>query len=231
MALPNDLNSIIVKLSANGYKIKNVFDIGANKGRWTALYEPKMSTANFFLFEANPKHTRPPGLAAKNKWFNVVLSNAETTEVEFYTAANNKLPGTGDSYYKEQTHIYNGCNSIKLKTITLDAIVIEQSLPQPQLIKLDTQGSELDILNGAKTVLKNTDVVVIETPLLPYNKGAPTFDDYINFFHDVGFVPVGIESIIFANGLLTHIDLVFLKENIKIKYYGDNKLFTSGFNT
>lgn len=177
MALKNNLLSVIQTLTFKGYNIDCVFDIGANKGTWTAQYEPKLPNANFFLFEANPKHQRPRNLAAKHKWFNNVLSSPDIKEVDFYS-----IVGTGDSYYKEQTHHYNECDPLKLTTITLDEMVKEHSLPFPQLIKLDTQGSELDIMLGAEPIIKQTDIIIIEMAILPYNQGAPTFDDYINFY-------------------------------------------------
>lgn len=229
MSLPNDLNTVIQTLTNRGYNITSVFDIGANKGTWTAGFAPKMRGAEFFLFEANPKHHRPTSLAPKHKWFNSALSSPDIKEVEFFTSGGAKR-GTGDSYYKEQTHVYDGGESIKLKTTTLDEMVKENSLPYPQLMKMDTQGSELDILKGAEKTIKHVDIIVVETPILPYNSGAPTFDDYINTLSDNGFVPVGVEGIIFANSLLVQIDLVFLKRNINTKYYGDNHLFTEGFN-
>ena len=229
MSLPKDLNTVIQKLTAGGYHISTVYDIGANKGTWTTKYEAVIKTAQFLLFEANPRHNRPTGLKTKHKWFNVVLSNPETSEVIFNMSQNN-LPGTGDSYYKEQTHVYDNCKTVTLKTTTLDELASQQKLPFPQLIKLDTQGSELDILRGGSSIVANADIIVTEMPILPYNKGAPVFNDYINFFNGIGFVPVGVEGIIFANNVLAQIDIVFLRREINIKYYGDNKLFIDDFN-
>ena len=37
--MQNNLNSIIHTLVSKGYNISSVFDIGANKGKWTAQYE------------------------------------------------------------------------------------------------------------------------------------------------------------------------------------------------
>lgn len=219
MTLRNDLNSVIKHLTSNGYKINNVFDIGANKGRWTGQYTRVLPKATFYMFEANPNQ-RHPNLATNHKWFNAVLSSPEIDEVEFYAVS-----GTGDSYYKEQTKAYDNCIPLKLLTTTLDKIVIDNSLPLPQLIKIDTQGSELDILCGASTVIKNVGVVVIETAILPYNEGAPSFDDYINTLSKLDFVPVGIDEIHTSNNLLIQLDIVFLKKNIKDKYYNNNNFF------
>ena len=220
--MKNDLNSVIQKLTSEGYNISHVFDIGANKGQWTAQYEQKLQNAQFFLFEANPNHQRPPRLQPKHKWFNAALSNPETTEVDFYSISDVKRRGTGDSYYKEQTHIYEKCVPLKLVTTTLDIIVKKYSLPFPQLMKLDTQGSELDILAGAKATIKHTDIIVTEVAVSPYNRGAPTFNDYIKFLVDLEYVPIGLEQIHTVDNTLVQVDVVFLKQHIKAKYYGNN---------
>ena len=220
MSLPNNLSSVIQRLTAEGYKINHVFDIGANKGKWTALCSRARVRATVCMFEGNPNQS-PPRLAPNHKWFNSVLSSPETSEVDFYAVS-----GTGDSYYKEQTKAYNNCIPLKLQTTTLDKLVEDNSLPFPQLMKMDTQGSELDILRGAASIIKSVGVVVIETAILPYNKGAPRFDDYINALSELEFVPVGIEEIHISNNLLIQLDIVFLKQDIKDKYYGDNNFYT-----
>ncbi|MGV7234723.1 MAG: FkbM family methyltransferase [Nitrosomonadaceae bacterium] len=230
MAANKKLIDIIRFLTSEGYSIDQVFDVGANKGRWTAKYSQEIPGAHFVLFEANPNHKRPTNLAKHHLWFNAVLSSPDTKEVDFYSNASSSCPGTGDSYYKESTYHYNNCTPLSLPTTTLDALVETHTLNPPHLMKLDTQGSELDILNGAKNTLEHVDIIVTETPILPYNKGAPTFNDYVMLLNDHGFVPVGVDDTIFANGLLTHLDLVFLKKDIKLKYYKDNDLFTKEFN-
>jgi len=221
----HDLHSVIHNLTTNGYAITHVFDVGANKGRWTEAYEPALSAAHFSLFEANPKHTRPDRLAARHGWFNVVLSAPDINEVDFYSISGCKASrdGTGDSYYKEDTQVYNDCSPIKLTTSTLDDVAKRHSLQSPQLIKLDTQGSELDILRGAADILERTDIIVTEAAILPYNKGAPSFSDYINFMDGLDFVPVGLDEVHFADDMLLQADVVFLRKRVKSKYYGDNK--------
>lgn len=221
MSLRNNLDSVVQKLSAGGYNITDVFDVGANQGRWTAKYSKQLPGARFCMFEANPKQ-RSPKLAPNHKWFNSVLSKPGASEVEFYAVS-----GTGDSYYKEQTKAYDGCSPLKLPTTTLDVLVKENSLPHPQLMKMDTQGSELDILHGANSIINTVDIIVIEMAVLPYNKGAPTFDDYLKFLIDLDFVPVGVEEIHVSNNMLVQLDIVFLRKHTKETYYGNNEFFTT----
>ena len=217
--MTNDLTSVIKRLLSGGHKITHVFDVGANRGTWTAQYEPELPNAHFSLFEANPALPRPPKLDTKHSWFSGVLSSPEIKEVEFYSISN-----TGDSYYKENTKVYDDCSPIKLQTTTLDEMVTTHNLVFPQLLKLDTQGSELDILQGATDIIPHVDMLVTEVAIMPYNKGAPTFADYIKYLTNFGFVPMGFEKIHHADNMLVQVDVVFLKKNIKDKYYGNNTL-------
>ena len=216
MLLKNNLNSVIQHLISGGYNITSVFDVGANAGRWTAIYSKLLPKALFCMFEANPNQASPT-LASNHRWFNAVLSSPEVSKVEFYT-----ISGTGDSYYKEQTKAYTSCIPITLPTTTLDKLATQHNITPPQLMKIDTQGSELDILRGAVESIKSVDILVTETAVLPYNKGAPNFNDYLSAMSELGFVPIGIEEIHISNNILVQLDIVYLKQDIKEKYYGNN---------
>jgi hypothetical protein len=55
------------------------------------------------------------------------------------------------------------------------------------LIKLDTQGSELDIMKGGVDVIKSASHVILEVAVQEYNKGAPMKSDIVEFMKSVGF--------------------------------------------
>lgn len=222
--MKNDLKSVIQKLSHHGYQFSSVFDIGANKGLWTQEYEKEIPTAIFTLFEANNKWKKPKNISSKHNWINAVLSSPDQKSVSFYSKK-----GTGDSYYKEDSIAYEHISPIEKSTITLDQISKERKLPNPQLIKLDTQGSEIDILLGATQALSHAYVIQIETPILPYNKDAPNLQDYLFFMIDHNFIPIGVDDIHLNNNILMQLDVVFVQKEIKHKFYGD-KVFWKGLN-
>ena len=208
------LQEILGKMQSQNYQVTSVFDIGANEGLWTKEWSQQFPNAQFTLFEANPVHTRPKWLDIKHHWISTVLSKPGIDKVDFYCMPNATHWGTGDSYYKEVTPYYEASNSVELKATTLDNVVVERILRPPQLIKLDTQGSEVDILSGANKTFETVDIVVCEMPIVEYNKGAPTFDIYMNKFSNMGFVPVGIDQDHFSNGVFIQIDMVFIKKHL-----------------
>lgn len=70
---------------------------------------------------------------------------------------------------------------------TLDDLVAARSAPGPYLVKIDTQGFELDILRGGAKVLEQTELVVLEVNLLP-SSGMPQLADVVAFMRERGFV-------------------------------------------
>ena len=203
-------------MSQAGMSIKTVYDIGAWQGGWSRQIKAQaLPNSEFILFEANPAYDAE--LAQSGfKYFRTVLSNPGRKYVEFFNGTN-----TGDSYYKETTTIYDNQSSIKLDCTTLDKLIAEHNLPIPNFIKIDTQGSELDVLSGA-SFLDQVDLVYTECPIICYNKGAPTIQEYLDFFKMRNFIPVDIFEIHRGEETLMQIDIMFMKKDAKEQFLAPN---------
>jgi FkbM family methyltransferase len=75
-----------------------------------------------------------------------------------------------------------------IELITLDDWCSENGLERVDLVKLDTQGSELDILRGAKHTLEGVSVVQTEVEFNPMYAGQPLFGDVDRYLRERGFV-------------------------------------------
>ena len=199
-------------------QIRTVYDIGACVGEWSkAVKAHALKNADFILFEANPAYA--PILAATGfPHFMNVLSNPGREYVEFYNGTN-----TGDSYYKETTKYYDEQSSIKLACTTLAQLVAQHQLPIPNFIKLDTQGSELDILAGAEAFLDQVDLIYTECPIVRYNAGAPDIQDYLDYFKARKFIPVRLLEAHHIENTLLQIDIMFMRYDAKEKFLGKNE--------
>lgn len=118
--------------------------------------------------------------------YNDILSSTEQT-VQWYS--NNT---SGDSIYKENTHFYKDIQSTYKETTTLDKLLTKHfsnSIPNNLFLKLDTQGSEPDIIKGAIETLKQTDLIYIEVPIFgKYNETPYEMKDYIDILHENDFI-------------------------------------------
>ena len=190
--LPDVLVEYTNNLNIDAPKV--IYDIGANALEWTRLAKSKWPEARVIAFEAMDD------FAKLYKHFNFdnhigVLSNMDNNTVKFYE--NPALPW-GNSYYMENENEspagceFNEGHARVKKTRTLDSIVKENNWPFPDMIKIDVQGAEKDVLEGAVNCLKNCDDIIIEIQHKEYNKGAPLLDEMFNYLYSIGFYLINI---------------------------------------
>lgn len=202
------MNKALHILQSNGFRINTVYDIGANIGKWTRDMSRSLPGANFIMFEANELHRVK--LEKRNfPYFIEVLSKAEE-EKKFFS-----IGGTGDSLYLENTIYYTKDDFKLVKTKTLDSIIETNNLAKPNFIKLDVQGAELDILEGAKKSLEQCFLIYMECPVLEYNIDSPKFNDYIKFMDGIDFIPLQILEQHLIKGELVQFDILFIRRSIK----------------
>jgi FkbM family methyltransferase len=75
-----------------------------------------------------------------------------------------------------------------IELITMDEWCAQNSVDRVDFVKLDTQGSELDILRGAKRTLESVSIVQTEVEFNPMYRGQPLFGDVDRFLRERGFV-------------------------------------------
>ena len=115
-----------------------------------------------------------------------LLSDKDGKELKFYQ--NHQYPG-GNSYYRE---IYTGDvfkedSYIVKEAMTLDTIVSKNRYPKPDLIKIDVQGSEIDILNGGLETIKDVKILIVELQSVEYNQHAPLVNFSLPYIEKLGF--------------------------------------------
>jgi FkbM family methyltransferase len=77
---------------------------------------------------------------------------------------------------------------------TLDAFAAGESWPRPILLKLDVQGFEKKVLDGARLFLKQVDFLVFECSYQALYEGEPLFEEMYSHARTLGFdlvAPVG----------------------------------------
>ncbi|MCA1672105.1 MAG: FkbM family methyltransferase [Actinobacteria bacterium] len=74
-----------------------------------------------------------------------------------------------------------------MEAVTLDGFLAEHPELAPDVLKLDTQGSELAILQGAEETLASVGLVEVEVEFSPIYDRQPLFGDVAAFMTDQGF--------------------------------------------
>lgn len=133
-----------------------------------------------------------PALRLLGKPYDIVALSDKEGFADLYIEKINPIP-TGASLYKENTDWYaeGKYETIRTPTATLDSRNYFNGEPI-DLIKIDVQGSELDILKGGERTVKNTSYLLIELSLLQYNQGAPLIEEVIDKMIEYGFCIVDI---------------------------------------
>ena len=161
-----------------------IYDIGSSVLHWTNCAKKIWPNAKIIPFEAMQYADNFYESNGIKDYANVLLTDQDNKEVTFYQDLYN--PG-GNSYYQETTGMFKEEHAVKRIGMTLDTVVAQHNFPMPTMIKMDTQGSELDILRGAKNVLKHVYDIIIEAQHVEYNKGAPNINDVRQFLGELGF--------------------------------------------
>jgi len=203
------------RLTARGLELNTVYDIGAHKGEWTRATRKTLKRAKFILFEGNSQHIA--SLRAVGSPYFIALLSSSVKTVQFFATG-----GTGDSYFAETTGLYSEVAPTSAETTTLDLIVGEYALPKPDFIKVDTQGSELDVLSGASDCLQHCSLILLECPLVDYNNGAPNIHEYLEFLKNRDFVPFELTETHIVDDILIQADLLFLRRGIYERLFARN---------
>lgn len=200
---------ICLELKNSGFTPKRILDIGSNIGQTADIMRYIWPNSELILIEGNEECCRE--LYVKNYTVLPILVGKENSEVTFYkTTFHPKC--SGNSIYKENSKSYEGSNLITevKKIYKLDDVVRNQF----DLIKIDTQGSELDIINGGLRTFSNAKVLIVEVSIKEVNVGGCTKDqilstlnlleyDYIQPF-EVIFEHENNQNIIQENLLFIH---------------------------
>src|SRR5262249_43562444 len=95
------------------------------------------------------------------------------------------------------------------------ASILPMTLARPCLLKVDTQGSELDVLEGLGERLADVDVLLIEASLMAFRRGAPELADIVRYLHERSFSVYDILEghVRSLDRALAQVDLVFVRQH------------------
>ena len=101
----------------------------------------------------------------------------------------------------------------EIEVNTLDKIFEEIELNSNILLKLDVQGYEKSVLEGAEKLLSATKLIFMEVTFNPLYKDQYLFNDMIGFLNERGFNIAGIENISqsLVDGTYLQADAYFIK--------------------
>jgi FkbM family methyltransferase len=210
-------DAALKRCKMRGLEINSVIDVGASDGRWSDLCMEHYPDARYLLIEAQADHE--PKLAV----FCHDRPNAEYV----ICAAGNK---DGTIYFDNDSPLSGAASEdkpesggIELPMKSIDSLIEQYGLKPPYLIKLDTHGFEVPILEGCRKSLGSTNLVFIETYNFRINKKALKYHEMCTYMENLGFHTIDIVGLMSRDydGSLWQMDMLFIPSGRKeFDYHG-----------
>lgn len=167
---PFDKNSLLETFFENlkgmGFIPKHIIDVGANHGTWTRETLKYFPDAYYTLIE--PQEWLKPSLQdildsnSKVK-FNAVGAGDKSGSFMF------TIVDRDDSCsfrYTEEEAIAGGFKRVEIPIVTLNEVVAQNTtLPFPDLVKIDAEGLDINVLEGASNLMGKTEVFLVEAAM------------------------------------------------------------------
>jgi len=199
-------------LAKKGYYPDTILDIGAHHGNWTKSMKYIFPGSKYYLFEAIEYPELNQFRSQSDITVYNVLLNDKIDQVDWF-----QMKNTGDSIFREKTHNFTNCEVIKRESIDLNTHIVNNNILNDAkhiLIKIDCQGAEIPILEGATSIFEKTDFIILEMPLFgQYNEGVPSFSAHIIFMEENGFVVYDILESHYMNKFNMQVDVLFINKN------------------
>jgi FkbM family methyltransferase len=200
--LPYNVNWGVKTKSLRGFLSKyplSVIDIGARYGPTTEL-TGLLEFIRYVGFDSDEEECRrlmadPPGHCLEFQIYPHFIGKPGTVNFHLYEAGG--LRGLSSNYelndeFVRTFGVFTGREprlerTVALKAVGLDDVMTQKHLAPPDILKLDTQGSELEILQTANRTLAQTPLVEVEAEFFPVYKGQPFFADVDILLRSSGF--------------------------------------------
>jgi len=208
--IPNTINSL-QHIANQGFNPSAIIDIGAYHGEWTKEVYKIFPGSRYLMIEAmESKRAILEGVASLSTNIShhiALLGRQDQIRVPFHEME------TASSVLQE--HMDHSISKKLLFTSTLDTVLGQLNFPQPHFIKIDTQGYELEILQGGEKALSGVDLVLLEVSILDIHKNVPLIKDVLDFMHERDFVLYEIGDLIRRplDHALWQMDAFFCREN------------------
>ena len=195
-------------LKERGFEPSLIVDIGASNGAWTRNCLNVFEDGQYLLYEPLYPHldhyrSGIDKLTASNRRITCrPLALADKPLVaDFFITPNS----VGSSLLK-----VSDSRTVQVEVTTLDQD-LERVSGSIDILKMDTQGSELRILRGAKSVIPRSRVILVESWLYRgYGSATPLANEIIAELHGYGFRVFGMGGPYFnPENVLYAVDLYF----------------------
>ncbi len=173
--------------------IDAVIDVGANAGQFAYMAHVAWPRVPVHSFEPDPRvHARLEAVRAR---FGITGRS--------HAAAVGRDPGEVTLHVQADSvnsSLLAHAHEPDRERIVVPCVRLDDEFPagapSRALLKVDTQGTELDVLRGATGLLPRCAGVLLEAAVLPSYSGATRLPDLLDFMEESGFVPFDVVDVL-----------------------------------
>jgi FkbM family methyltransferase len=201
-------------------KANLVIDVGAHEGEFALSVLRANKTISVLSFEPLPDVFKRLNKTAENfgKWkvYNLALGN-ESADAEINVSANRTASSLLLPSDKGRGHAgFETVERVKIRIDRLDHVLSQDNLaPKGNRIylKLDVQGYELSVLEGAADLLDSVVACQVELSLTELYKGQPSAHEIYSWLMSRGFILYAVSNTLrdAESGSLQQVDGFFIK--------------------
>ena len=194
-----------------------IFDIGAHNGQSTKNYRNLFKNAMIYAFEPSSESYKVLSSLKINKFkaFNIGFSNKQSKEKLLVnsekTTTNSLLPFSSSAKKVWGLDSLSNTEIIFCSFNTIDNFLNEEKITFIDFMKIDVQGAEYLVLDGAKEALLKKKIKVIQLEVIFGDTyvGQKSIGFYINLLESYGYKFKNFTDNIVINGKLIQSDLFF----------------------
>jgi len=203
------------------HNIDLVFDVGANIGQYAKLLRELGYSGRIVSFEPlSSAYSQLKAVSKKDPLWEIAPQTAignQEGEITINIAGNSQsssaLPMLDAHLESAPESAYSGSETVKLSRLDTLAKDYIKSETKSIFLKIDVQGLEKQVLEGATAILPLVKGIKLELSLVPLYEGQVLFKEMIDIVEKLGYELYGIEPGFTAEktGRMLQMDGIFFK--------------------
>jgi len=192
-----------------------ILDIGANSGQTINGFKAKFPESTIYAFE--------PGIETFNRLeqlyrdtanvhlYNIALGS-EKSRLTFHDNEHSVM----SSFLENGTKIHFGevIGTREIELTTVDDFCMTHNISKIDVLKIDTQGFDLEVLKGAIGILPNISIILTEITIYPLYENLPEFDEVLKYLRENGFKFAKLYDANYRNEVLAWADFMFVNNKL-----------------
>ena len=206
-----------------------IFDVGAQYGQTAFEYSKRFNNSKIYSFEPFKES------------FNILMDNIrEITDIQIFnfgfgdsigtkkfncnsfSATNSILETHEEGISTWGTNLLETIETIDINVTTIDDFVEQQEINEIDILKIDVQGYEFNVIQGAhRLILKNgVKVIYLEIIIQPTYKNQKHLDEVLNLLRSYDFSLYNVYNLSYDSfGSLRQLDAIFISDAYKSKLF------------